>query len=84
MGDIAGIIGGFNHLENCRVIQFFSLVQFVPSRVTRRMVMGNRLVSVTNSANDIPLHNLHMIDVVKQLYPRRYRRKRLRGCGARN
>src|SRR6516165_843342 len=69
MSNVAAIACLFDRLENRRVINLLELVQFVAAWITRRVILANHLVISADGTNDVALHDLHMIDIVKQLHP---------------
>src|SRR5581483_2351524 len=49
------------------IVQFLRFIQIVTARIPGSMIMGEVWVILTNGADNIPFHNLHMINVVQQL-----------------
>src|SRR5271165_6703824 len=70
MGHITGIVRLSNRIQDCRIIEFLSLVQIVPSRVARGVIKSDEVVTRANGADDVTLHNLHMIDIIEKFYAR--------------
>lgn len=68
VGDVACIPG----LEDCphdrRIMNFLVLVQLDPPGVAGRMIVGDEVLILPNTANDVPVHNLHVIDVEEQFH----------------
>src|SRR6266498_3888972 len=49
-------------------IQFLCRIKLMPARHSACMVMGNEFMVFTDVANNVAFHDLHMIDVIKQLH----------------
>jgi hypothetical protein len=70
MSDVAAIACLFDRLEDRWVLDLLRLVQFVAAWITCRVILADHCVMRTDGTNDVALHDLHMIDIVKQLHPR--------------
>src|SRR5208282_135728 len=70
MGYITGIVRLSNRIQDCRIIEFLSLVQIVSSRIAGGVIKSDEVVTRANGADDVTLHNLHMIDIIEKFYVR--------------
>ena len=50
-----------------RIIDFLGVVEFRPARVARRVVVADDFLVLPDAAYDVPVHDLHVIDVEEQL-----------------
>ena len=55
------------HPHNGRIVKFLRFVDFGTSRITSRMEMGDIFVILADVVDDIAFHDLHVINIVKQL-----------------
>lgn len=53
-----------------RVVNFLFCIQIVPPGTTGSMVVRDQVVVLSDRADDIALHNLHMVYIIQQLDPR--------------
>src|SRR5687768_14267975 len=53
--------------RDCRIVELLRGVYLVPSRHAGSVIVTDVLVIVADGANDIPFHDLHVVDVVQQL-----------------
>ena len=67
MGDAAGKTAVGNGSHNGRVIQFLSLIYFVSTGITARMVMAYELRVRLDGANNVAFHDLRVVDVIQYL-----------------
>ena len=70
MGYIAGIVRLSNRIQDRRIIEFLGLIQIVPSRVAGGVIKSDQVVTSANGADDVTLHNLHVIDIIQKFYAR--------------
>jgi hypothetical protein len=66
MRNIALKSGSHDGFHDWWVIDFLVLIQIVSSWISSGMVMAEVLVAVSNGANDIPLVDLHVVDIEKE------------------
>ena len=71
MGDVAGVAGVDNRAADGRPVQFLRVVNLVTARHAAGVKVGDVLVIVADRADDVALHNLHVINVIEQLDARR-------------
>ena len=55
-----------NSFHHGRVIDLLRLIDFAPAGHPARMVVGNVLMVLADDGDQVPFHNLHMVDVVEQ------------------
>jgi hypothetical protein len=70
MGYITGIVRLSNRIQDRRIIEFLGLIQIVPSRVAGGVIKPDQVVTSANGADDVTLHNLHVIDIIQKFYAR--------------
>src|SRR5947209_15588947 len=63
---ISFIAGRRNSLYNWLVLQFLRLVELMATRIARRVIVSKIVMILANSAYDIALHDLHMVNIVEQ------------------
>ena len=68
--DIEIIIGLCNRLYHSRIVDLLFIVEVIAARVSSRMEMSDLLNVFFDGSDEIALHNLHVVDVVEQLYTR--------------
>ena len=68
VGDVACVSGFENCPHDRRIMNFLILVQLAPSGIASRMVVGDEVLILPNTADDIPVHNLHVINVEEQFH----------------
>ena len=56
--------------DDCRVVDFLSFVKIISTGIARRVIVGKVFMVVLDGADQIAFHDLHVIDIVKQPYPR--------------
>jgi hypothetical protein len=71
VGHIPLKIGGDNATHDAIPLNLLCTVQFMPAGNPTGMKMTEPLDVLLDSANEIPLHDLHVVDVVEKFYPRR-------------
>jgi len=59
-----GVSGIRDRLHDRRVVKLLGLIHVPPTRIAGRMVVEKMLVIVADRADDIPFHDLHVIDIV--------------------
>lgn len=70
VSEITLIIQICDRLRNRAPLQFLSVVEFVPARDAAGVEMGDVLHVFPDGADDVALHDLHVIDVVQQFHAR--------------
>src|SRR4051812_13654210 len=68
LSDKAGITGRRDRPHDRRIVELLLIVQLVSTRITSRVVMSKALVMLADRADNIALHDLHMVDVIEQLH----------------
>ena len=63
------VIQGGDRLANPGVVQLLRLIKLPPARIAGGVEMADVFDILPNGADDIPLHDLHVVYVVKQLHP---------------
>ena len=53
-----------DRLINRWLIELLGLVEFMPARHTRGMIMADVLVVGLNSSHHVTLHDLHVVDIL--------------------
>ena len=67
MADIAFVVRLRNGTQNPRVVDLLHRVQIVTSGYSCRVVMGKIFVMLANRLNQVPFHDLHMVNIIEQL-----------------
>ena len=67
MSEIAVETGRCNRSRYGWVIQLLLIVKFIPPGIPPGMVVPKVVVIFSNGTNDIPFHDLHVIDVIQEL-----------------
>ena len=68
MGDIAGEAGRGDGRRDGTVVELLRVVQLVAARHAAGVEMGDVVVRVPDRADDVALHDLHVVDVEQQLH----------------
>ena len=68
---MALVAGLEDRAHDCRVVQLLRFVDLVPAWVAAGVVVEKILVIVADRPDDIPLHDLHVVNVVQQPEPLR-------------
>src|SRR5260370_34302718 len=71
LAEIASVPGFQKSAHNGRIIDFLGFVNLMTSGIARSMIVCEIRMILTNRADKITFHNLHMIDVIEQLHTRR-------------
>ena len=67
MGHVAFVASVEDAAHHSIPLNFLPLIKFVPSRYATRMEVTNPLAVRSYGGDQIPFHDLHMVDVVEQL-----------------
>src|SRR5947209_6990711 len=59
-----------NSADDGRVVQLLPFVKLVTTRVASRMIVRKIRVMLADGADNIPLHDLHVVDVIEQFHTR--------------
>src|ERR1700722_3596309 len=70
MGQVARVTGFLDGLQDGWVVEFLGIIQLVSTGVTRRVVKADQRMERSQGTDDIALHDLHMVNVVEEFYPR--------------
>ena len=66
MGDVTVETGLSDRLGNGWIIDLLGMVDFVSTGVTSGVVVSEVLMVVLDRADDIPFHDLHVVDVIEE------------------
>lgn len=66
MADIATVAGLRDGAKNSRIVEFLTSVQWTTAGIASGMIVRYKGVVVANRADDVTLHYLHVINIVKQ------------------
>ncbi len=69
MGHVAPIAGFLDCLQDGRIVEFLGVVQVVSTWVTCRVVKANKRMVRLQGADDVALHDLHVVNVVEEFKP---------------
>ena len=67
VADVTVVAGVPENEADAAVVQLLRVVQFIAARVAGRVQMADGVQIGCDGAQDIPFHDLHVIDVVEQL-----------------
>src|SRR5579884_848972 len=67
--DVARVLHFHQGPHDRGIIDLLGVVQLTSPRIARRMNMANVLGILANAADNVAVHDLHMIDVEQQLEP---------------
>src|SRR5436190_17553038 len=68
LSEIPFIAGRRNRLYNWPILQFLSLVEFVTTRISCRVIVAEIGMMFADGSYDITFHDLHVVDIVEQLH----------------
>lgn len=64
--DVSLVAGVRDRPHDGRVVQLLTVVDFIPPRAATRMIVGEMPVIFPNGPDHIPLHDLHVVNVIEQ------------------
>ena len=55
-----------DHLHDMRILNLLSVIQFRSARTTGCVIVSDELLVLANSADDVAVHDLHVVDIEEQ------------------
>ena len=63
LADIASVPGADNLFHNWLIVDFLPVVDFTAAWITRRVVVADVVLVLSNTGDDVTVHNLYVVDV---------------------
>ena len=66
------LVAGFqDRLHDRWIVDFLSIIEFGSAWIPRCVVMANHVFVLADSANDVAIHHLNVVDIEQQFHVRR-------------
>ena len=66
VGEESGVASVVDRFDDRRVVELLGSVEFMATGAARSVIVPDIGCSATNRGHDIPLHDLHVVDVVEK------------------
>lgn len=67
LAQVASVSCLLNRADDGRIVEFLGFIDFRPAGNATRVVVGDVLMMLLDGGDDIPLHDLHVVNVIEEL-----------------